>query len=92
MAQYYNASDRYDEICEWYDGYRFRNSEIFNPWSAINYFRNDCQPRAYWQATGSNDIIGEILSEVEENVLDKLNRLLQGETVTSAGAPSGARF
>lgn len=84
MAAYYSAEDKYDEICEWYDGYRFGNSEIFNPWSVINYFRNDCQPRAYWQATGSNEIIGEVLSEIDEDITDKLNKLIQGETIVSA--------
>ena len=37
MAAYYGASDKYDDICEWYDGYRFGKTEIFNPWSVVNY-------------------------------------------------------
>ena len=80
IAHYYHADDKYGEICAWYDGYRFGNTEIFNPWSVINYFRNGCQPRAYWQSTGSNDIIGEILGEADEMVYEKLNALLQGES------------
>ena len=80
IARYYHAEDKYDEICEWYDGYKFGNTEIFNPWSVINYFRNGCQPRAYWQSTGSNDIIGEILGGADETIYEKLNALLQGES------------
>ncbi len=80
IARYYHAEDKYNEICEWYDGYKFGNTEIFNPWSVINYFRNGCQPRAYWQSTGSNDIIGEILGEADETIYEKLNALLQGES------------
>ena len=80
IARYYHAEDKYDEICEWYDGYKFGSTEIFNPWSVINYFRNGCQPRAYWQSTGSNDIIGEILSGADETIYEKLNALLQGES------------
>ena len=80
IARYYHAEDKYDEICEWYDGYKFGNTEIFNPWSVINYFRNSCQPRAYWQSTGSNDIIGEILGGADETIYEKLNALLQGES------------
>lgn len=80
IARYYHAEDKYDEICEWYDGYKFGNTEIFNPWSVINYFRNGCQPRAYWQSTGSNDIIGEILGGANETIYEKLNALLQGES------------
>ena len=80
IARYYHAEDKYNEICEWYDGYKFGNTEIFNPWSVINYFRNGCQPRAYWQSTGSNDIIGEILGGADETIYEKLNALLQGES------------
>ena len=80
IARYYQAEDKYVEICEWYDGYKFGNTEIFNPWSVINYFRNGCQPRAYWQSTGSNDIIGEILGGADETIYEKLNALLQGES------------
>lgn len=83
MARYYHANEKYDELCAWYDGYRFGNSEIFNPWSVINYFRNDCQPRAYWQSTGSNEIIGEILSETNTDINEKLQKLIQGETIVS---------
>ena len=80
MAEYYGAPGKYDEILAWYDGYKFGNTEIFNPWSVINYFRNDCQARAYWQSTGSNDIIGEILGEATEDIYKRLNALLQGDS------------
>lgn len=80
MAGYYGAADKYDEICEWYDGYRFGKSEMFNPWSVINYFNNECEPRAFWQSTGSNDIIGEIIGEADEEIYKKLTSLVKGET------------
>ena len=80
MAEYYGAPEKFDELLAWYDGYKFGDTEIFNPWSVINYFRNECQARAYWQSTGSNDIIGEILGEATEDIYKKLNALLQGET------------
>ena len=83
MAHYYRADDKYQEICEWYDGYRFGNTDIFNPWSVINYFGNECQPRAYWQSTGSNSVVGEILATADNGVYDKLNLLIQGKTITS---------
>ena len=79
MAAYYGADDRYDEICAWYDGYRFGPTEIFNPWSVINYFRNDCRPGAYWQSTGSNEIIGEVLSQAGPEIYERLRTILEGE-------------
>lgn len=83
MAAYYGVSDKYDELCEWYDGYRFGKTEIFNPWSVINYFNNGCEPRAFWQATGSNDIIGEIIAEADKEIYEKLTSLVNGETFTT---------
>lgn len=83
MAKYYHAEDKYDELCEWYGGYRFGASDIFNPWSVINYFSNMCQPKAFWQATGNNEIIGEILTNADEDIYKRLNALLQGESFLS---------
>lgn len=83
MAAYYGVSDKYSELCEWYDGYRFGKTEIFNPWSVINYFNNECEPRAFWQSTGSNDIIGEIIAEADKEIYEKLTSLVNGETFTT---------
>ena len=81
MAEYYSASDKVEEICAWYDGYRFGKTEIFNPWSVINYFSNECQPGAFWLSTGSNEVIGEILTHADEDTYERLNALLQGDSV-----------
>lgn len=88
MARYYKAEDKYDEICAWYDGYRFGKSEIFNPWSVINYFSNECEPRAFWQSTGNNEIIGEVLANADESIYEKLHQLLQGKSVLTYIDPS----
>ena len=80
ILKYYGAEDKFSEICAWYDGYKFGETEIFNPWSVINYINNEFQPRAYWQSTGSNDIIGEILSQADEDIYERLHTLLKGES------------
>lgn len=80
MTAYYGVPEKYDEISNWYNGYLFGNSNIFNPWSVISYFCNDCQPQAFWQSTGSNEIIGEILSVADNDILTNLETLLQGES------------
>lgn len=80
MAEYYGVPEKYDEICAWYDGYRFGKTDIFNPWSVINYFYQECNPRAYWLSTGSNEIIGEILEQADEDIYEHLKMLLQGES------------
>lgn len=83
MTAYYGVENKYNELCEWYDGYRFGKTEIFNPWSVINYFNNGCEPRAFWQATGSNEIIGEIIAEADNDIYEKLTSLVNGETFTT---------
>lgn len=83
MAAYYSAPDKFDEVCEWYDGYHFGKTDIFNPWSVINYFSNDCEPRAFWLSTGSNDIIGEIIKEADNEIYERLSSLVNGGSFTT---------
>lgn len=83
MLAYYDYEDKYQEICEWYDGYRFGNSEIFNPWSVINYISDQCFPKAFWQSTGSNDIIGEIIGTATPEINENLYKLFCGNAVTT---------
>lgn len=83
MLAYYDYEDKYQEICEWYDGYRFGNSELFNPCSVINYISDQCFPKAFWQSTGSNDIIGEIIGTATPEINENLYKLFCGNTVTT---------
>ncbi len=83
MLEYYDVKNKYQEICSWYDGYIFGNTEIFNPWSVINYISNNCFPKAFWFSTGSNDIIGEIISTSSDETIINLQKLLIGEKITT---------
>ncbi|MDO4552221.1 MAG: AAA family ATPase [Bacillota bacterium] len=80
MARYYDASEKYQELRDWYDGYRFGGTDIFNPWSIIGYFNNECRPKAFWQSTGSNDIIGEVLASATPDIMERLELLMQGKS------------
>lgn len=60
MMDYYGQSEKYAEICEWYDGYRYGNTDIFNPWSVLNYIDEGCFPKAFWQSTGDKNIIARL--------------------------------
>lgn len=83
MLEYYDVISKYDEVCEWYDGYLFGETEIFNPWSVINYIQDRCFPKAFWQSTGSNDVIGEIIDSATPEIIESLHRLLSGENITT---------
>ena len=83
MLRYYGKDDKYNELSELYDGYRFGNTEIFNPWSVINYISDNCFPKAFWQSTGSNEIIGEIIQTATPEITKDLYKLLCGEKIAT---------
>ena len=69
---------------EWYDGYRFGSTEIYNPWSVANYFYNNCQAKPYWTNTNANEIIREIMISLTPDIAENLFALLQGQTVQAS--------
>ena len=66
---------------KWYDGYLFGSTEIYNPWSVINYISKGCVPQAYWVNTGKNEILEDVLRSATDDIMQKLHSLLQGEKV-----------
>ena len=83
MAEYYEASEKVSELKKWYDGYKFGRTEIFNPWSVLNYFSHDCQAMPFWVQTSGNAVIADILKNVNKTTCDSLRALLNGEIVES---------
>ncbi len=72
-----------EEVKEWYDGYLFGKSEIYNPWSVISYVDGKVNgqqeyPKPYWSNTSSNSIIKELIYGVGENIKRELNDLISG--------------
>lgn len=84
MAAYYGKEEKLDELREWYDGYRFGSTEIYNPWSVANYFYNNCQVKPYWTNTSDNEIIREIMTSITPEISDNLLALMQGKTVQTS--------
>lgn len=81
MLEYYGMLDKEDELKEWYDGYLFGNTEIYNPWSVINYISKGGVPQAYWVNTGRNEILEDVLKVATDDIIERLYALLQGERV-----------
>lgn len=81
MAVYYRKPEKVQEIKDWYDGYLFGRQEIYNPWSVINYFSNDCKPKAFWSRTSGNEIIGQMVRNSNDQIYENLTLLLQGKEV-----------
>lgn len=83
IAQYYEKTTKISEIRDWYDGYQFGNTEIYNPWSVLNYFKFGDPPQPYWVQTSGNNIIHEIIRKTDVKTYDDLRKLITGEAVTS---------
>ena len=71
------------EIKEWYDGYQFGSTKIFNPWSVLSYFSENCSAKPYWKWTASNEIISEILENLDFDMSNKLQSLIEWKSITA---------
>ena len=74
----YGIEQEISNVKDWYDGYRFGDSEVYNPWSILN-FLQDKELRAYWVDTSGNDLINDVLKKITKNTIEALERLFNGE-------------
>ena len=81
IAAQLDREDKLPELKEWYDGYLFGGKEIYNPWSVIKYFQNDCKLGAYWVNTSENGIIKYLLQDLDGGSRAELQHLLEGGNV-----------
>ena len=86
MLEDYKLSDKIEEVRQWYDGYLFGNTEVYNPWSLINYTKQHMAnherfPEPYWSNTSSNSIIKDLVYRADADVKEELDRLIQGGTI-----------
>lgn len=77
----YGYAEKLPEVKAWYNGYRFGDSTVYNPWSILNYVADGDGPRPYWVNTSSNDLVRQLLTEGGTEVKKELERLVQGETI-----------
>jgi len=74
----YNLEYEMGDVKDWYDGYRFGKSEVYNPWSILN-FLHAKELRAYWVDTSGNDLINDVLKIVRKDIVRDLKKLFDGE-------------
>ena len=81
--KYFNIEYELPEVKSWYDGYRFGNSELYNPWSILNFLQSkELEP--YWVGTSENFLIKNVLKEATTDTNDILENLFNGEDVEEA--------
>ena len=79
----YGIAKRNNEVKSWYDGYLFGNTDVYNPWSVINYvkdivYHNTEFPKPYWSNTSSNSIVRELIENADDNTRQELEELIAG--------------
>lgn len=86
MLDYYGLFSKKDDMKAWYDGYRFGDSEVYNPWSAMNYVKAltvnpEELPAPFWANTSSNDIVRNLIEKADLSVKMEIEHLLAGGTI-----------
>lgn len=83
MLRYFGADERMDDVRKWYDGYRFGETAVYNPWSVTNFVKElgtdiHAFPRAYWSNTSSNSIVKDLIEHADHKVKNELEELIAG--------------
>lgn len=86
MLSYYNVLERYDDIRNWYDGYTFGDTNLYNPWSVIKFIYDlnidkAAFPRPYWANTSSNDIVKKLIHQADRETREQIETLLTGKSI-----------
>lgn len=88
LLEYYDLSGAYDSVKEWYDGYRFGNTEVYCPWDVINYCDtllsdSGAKPEDYWSNTSGNDVVRRFVEKANTGITKhEIEKLIAGEVIT----------
>ena len=82
----YQMEDRFAEVKEWYDGYRFGNADVYCPWDVINFVDRakddkEAKPEAYWINTSGNDLVKRFIDKANKTTKSEIERLINGEAI-----------
>ena len=76
----FGDASKFEEAKEWYDGYRFGNADVYNPWSVLNYVQSGFIPKPYWSNTRTNSILGKMYRSIDTDNFAQILSLLSGES------------
>lgn len=82
----YHLEDRFEEVKERYDGYRFGNADVYCPWDVINFVDRakddkEAKPEAYWINTSGNDLVKRFIDKANKTTKNEIERLINGEAI-----------
>ncbi|WP_405351342.1 AAA family ATPase [Fusobacterium animalis] len=84
--KYFELEYEIEDVKKWYNGYKFGNSEVYNPWSIINYLRTK-ELQAYWVNTSDNALIYDNLKNSTVDVFNNLQTLFEGKEIKKEISP-----
>lgn len=84
LASYAGHGNKMDELRIWYDGYRFGDADIYNPWSVLSYLGKGCVAQPYWVNTSGNSTLAEAITHASEQDLRKIYELLEPNGTVAA--------
>ena len=84
--KYFELEYEIEDVKKWYDGYKFGDIEVYNPWSIINYFRTK-KLQAYWVNTSDNALIYDNLKNSTVDVFNNLQTLFEGKEIKKEISP-----
>ena len=83
MLEYYEHPEKFDEVRDWYDGYRFGNAEVYNPFSVMNYISKKFVPNSYWSNSGSDRPLRWMLERIDAASMDVVTKIIDGGSAES---------
>lgn len=86
MLRDYGLEGNLETVRKWYDGYRFGDAEVYNPWSVINYADSCYKDKnafamPYWSNTSSNSIVRDLVEHADLSVKQEIEGLIEGGTI-----------
>lgn len=84
--EYYQVESRFADMKNWYDGYIFGNTEVYNPWSVVKFLYDltadeKAFTKPYWANTSSNDIVRNLVAHADRETKEQIEALIAGETL-----------
>jgi len=88
MLAYYGLESKTQILKDWYNGYLFGNTEVYNPWSSVKVVNNwtvniNRFPEPHWTNTSSNDIVRDLIENADNKTKDGLEALMAGGTISA---------
>lgn len=82
MLAYYEIGTKIEEVRSWYNGYRFGDSVVYNPWSILNFTdSSSLGTLPYWVNTSGDELIRRLFVRGGIQVQEDLACLLRGERI-----------